>query len=596
MRAGPMGISLLVAVLTLTLVQTASAQEEERDPVLPDIAPRVVEIRGQLEISMPSLQRQPLVGFNPPPQVASIPADRQPFVETYKQESVDLPTSPLDPPRPPEVASLISRSPRNGLIEASAGRYFSRLVRLRTEWPINNPLAVYSRLDYDGSDGHEPLDSEPDAQSSFDALDAVVGLQHSSARAVAGVEVDGFLNNYLLFGAEPSASAGNLPDSPPEREGRGGGVAAWVRTPAASTIDLDARLHFGTTSYEMPLSTTLSSAEEDFFESRESTIDLDADFRVPIAPAQSIRADARFTGTGRDDDGVAGTVQMFDGAGGIKLMLSRGLELTALGRVMGFEADDHMLLATGERVGGESSVHVSADIRANLYPAEGVRLYAQNRPHADHHTLNSLYRMNPYLANGPIVQPTIYTIDARGGAHYVRGAFEVDVYAGYQQAPNFLYFTRATDDEAYGYGSDLLSTGYDDAEIVLFGGDISVNLPVGLNAAVGLTFRDGSLGDDEVDIPYFGPLLGYGSISYAFADGRGFLQATGRYESAREVDTAQSRTIGDFFDMDLEGSYDLTPALGVVLRFQNLSAGYLERWEDFPQAPSVFMAGLRVRW
>ncbi|MEX1055354.1 MAG: hypothetical protein WED81_04960, partial [Rhodothermales bacterium] len=47
-------------------------QDDPNRPVLPDIAPRVVEIRGQLEISLPSLQRQPLMGFNPPPPVAPI--------------------------------------------------------------------------------------------------------------------------------------------------------------------------------------------------------------------------------------------------------------------------------------------------------------------------------------------------------------------------------------------------------------------------------------------------------------------------------------------------------------------------------------------
>ena len=596
MRSLSLAAILLVGAFTLPAFQAAHAQDDPDRPVLPDIAPRVVEIRGQLEISMPSLQRQPLVGFNPPPEVAPIPPDRRPFVESYKQESVDLPASPLQRPQPPAVSSLISRSPRNGILEASAGRYFSRNIQFRSEWPVTDPVAIYSKLDYDGSDGHEPIESRPEAHASFDALDALVGLQHVGRGAAIGIELDGFLNNYLLFAAEPVASAGNLSDNPPDREGRGGGVSAWVRTQAASTVDLDARIRIGTTSYETLALATSSSGEEDLFDTQESTLDSEAELRYPMAPGQSLRAAARFTGIGRDDDGFAGTAQMLDGAGGVTLTFGRVFELTALARVMTFSVDDHKPLDSGELIGGDSGTHFSAEILANVYPSEGVRLYVQNSPHAEHHTLNALYRTNPYLVDAPIIQPTIYTVDARGGAHVVRGIFEVDLYAGYQLAPNLLYFTRAEDDEAYGYGSDLLSARYDEAEIVVFGGDVSVNLPAGLNAAIGLAVRDGELVDDEIDIPYFGPLLGYGSVSLSFAEGRAFVQATSRYESARYVDAERTRKLGDFFDLDLEGSYELTPSLGAVLRFQNLSAGYLEQWEGYPQSPFVLMGGVRVRW
>jgi len=592
----PLLFALFASLLLLPALQEAHAQDDPERPVLPDIAPRVVEIRGQLEISMPSLQRQPLVGFNPPPQVAPIPADRRPFVETYKQESVELPPSPLQNPQPPAVASLISRSPRNGILEASAGRYFSRNIQLQTELPLSDPVAMYANLDYDGSDGHEPIEERPEAHASFDAMEAMVGLQHTGSSAAIGVEVDGFFNNYALFAAESVASSGNLSDDPPDREGRGGGLTAWVRTQSASRVDFDGRLRIGTTSYETQPSGASSQANDDFYETRESTLDTEADIRLPLAAGQSLRGHARFTGIGRDEDGFAGTVQMFDGAGGIMLTLGRGIELTALARVMTFAADDHKPLESGDSVGGDSQTHISADVLANVYPGGGLRLYVQNRPHAEHHMLNSMHRTNPYVVDAPIIQPTIYTINARGGAHLVQGAFEVDLYGGYQLAPNFLYFARADDDEAYGYGSDLLATRYDEAEIIVFGGDVSVNLPAGLNAAIGLAVRDGELVDDEVDIPYFGPLFGYGSISLSFADGRAFVQATSRYESARYVDAARSRKLGDFFDLDLEGSYDITPSLGVVARFQNLSADFLERWEGYPQSSFVLMGGARVRW
>lgn len=589
-------VALLVCVAFSGGIRSAYAQVDPNRPVLPDIAPRVVEIRGQLEISMPSLQRQPLIGFNPPPTVTPIPPDRRPYVEDYKQESVDLPPSPLQAPEPPSIASLISRQPRNGLIEATAGRYLSRTIRFRTEWPISNPTAVYSRFDYEGSDGHEPFEDQPDARPAFDAMDALVGLQYLGRGAALGVEVDGFLNNYLLYAAERSASAGMLGDGAPDREGRGGGVAGWIRTQATSSIDFDGRVRYGTTIYNTQAAlATASPAFKALFETEESTLDADADLRIPFAPGQSILADARFTGVGRGDDAVAGTVRMFDAGGGVQVGFLRGFELKALGRFMTYASEPHRVVQ-GLTEGAAENTFVSVELSANLYPAEGLRFYVKNEPHADHHTLASLYRQNPYLVDGPILRPTIYTIDARGGGHIVKGAFEAEIYAGFQQAPNFLYFTRSTDADSYGYGTDLLNAHYDEAEIILLGGDVSVNLPAGLNATVGLTVRDGRLTQDDTDIPYFGPLVGRGSLSYSFADGRGFLQATGRYESARFVDVPDARELGDFFDLDVEGSFDITPALGAVLRFQNLSAGYLERWERFEQSPFVLMGGLRVRW
>ena len=584
----PAAAGLVVLFLCCIGAKAANAQDDPNRPVLPDIAPRVVEIRGQLEISLPTLERQPLMGFNPPPPVAVIPPERRPFIEEYKQESIDLPPSPLQAPEPPSVASLIGRQPRNGILEAAAGRYFSRAVRVRTEWPLGDPTAIYSKLDYEGSDGHTPFEDRPEAHDAYETLDALVGLQYVGEGVTAGVELDGFLNQYDLFASERVVSL-----EPPDREGRGGGIAAFVRTPSASNVDLEGRVRYASALY----STDASGAEDETIDSEESSLEADVDLRLALGnTAQSVVGDVHFTGLGRDDDGIAGTVQMLDAGAGMRIIFARGLDLTARGRLMTFAAEDHKIIPGGGAEGAGDGTYLGVDVAANLYPAEGVRLFVENRPHAEHHTMASLYRDAPYLVDQPVVQPTIYTIDARGGGQLVRGAFEAELFGGYQRAPNFLYFTRSDNFESYQYGNSLISTNFAEAEIIRVGGAVSVNLPAGFNATVGLTVRDGRLTDEDTDIPYFGPLVGRGSVSYSFADGRGFIQATGRYESARYVDIPDARRLGDFFDLDLEGSYNFSPALGAVVRFQNLSAGYLERWEGHDRASFVLMGGLRVRW
>ena len=90
-------MAALIPVAVLAL-RTASAQDPQ--PVLPNLAPREVEIRGQLVIQFPALERQPLIGFNPPPRIPTIPADRRPLVEEYKQNRECHSILPLGAERP----------------------------------------------------------------------------------------------------------------------------------------------------------------------------------------------------------------------------------------------------------------------------------------------------------------------------------------------------------------------------------------------------------------------------------------------------------------------------------------------------------------
>lgn len=579
---------ILPAILgVLLVVPSALAQEtqNQNEPALPDIAPRVVEIRGQLEISLPSLQRQPLSGFNPPPRVATIPRDRIPYMEEYKQESVDLPNSPLNAPEPPPVASLIALQPRYGQIEASAGRYFSRAVRFRTEWPVSDAAAIYSRLDYHGSDGHEPKESLDNATASFDLLDAMVGLQFHARTVAVGGEVDGFLNKYRVYGAAPALNA-PVRDEPPTRDGRGGGGTLWLRTQASTGVDLDARIRLATGTFETDaLGDTPVGGLEEAFIRKENIFQGRAMLDLPLAGRQGLRGDMQFTGLGFDERAIGESVWMLDGAGGVQLALQRTLELRGLARIMSYSA-------------GNDGPHsfVSPDLRLDFYPTTGVQLYAANRPRAEHHTTASLYRDSPYLVDEPVVQPTIYTMDARGGGRIILGVFEADLHAGYSRSPNFLFFRRASDLESNGYASGLVTAQYDNAEITYVGGDVAVNLPAGLNASAGITVRDGTLTELDEEIPYFGPIVGRGALSYSFAQGRGFLQATTTYESARRVDVGDSFKLGDYFDLDFMASYDITESIGALVRLENLSAGYLERWELHEESPFVVGVGIRARW
>jgi len=576
---------LVVFTCLFTLAVPASAQDNQTTQVLPDIAPRVVEIRGNLELSLPSLQRQPLVGFNPPPRVAPIPPDRHPYVEEYKQESIDLPPSPLEAPQPPPVASLIGGTPLRGSLEAAGGRYLSRSVRFRSEWSATDAAAIYSRLDYEGAQGHEPDGVLDEVTASSDALDALVGLQTMNRWVTVGFELDGFMNAYRLFGAQPASGYGELRDDPPYRDGRGGGARLWMVTQAATGSDIDLSVRYGVASYETDALRSESTASDEPFLRSETALEVDGGLIAQLSDLQDVLGDVHFTGLGFDDETVGSNVRILDAAGGLKVGSGQRFQVSGLARIMTFAAGD-----------SASGFYASPDFLVSYSPANELRVYLQNDPRAEHRSTASMYRESPFLLDEPAVQPTIYTVDARAGTRIQAGVFEADLHAGLSRAPNFRYFERAAAAESHGFARGLVAADYEDAEIRYAGGDLSVVLPAGLVVSAGMTVRDGMLTDEEEEIPYFGSVLARGSLSYSFLDGRGFVRTTSTFESSREVDTEGSRRLGDYFDLDVDASYGLTESLAALLRLRNLSDGYLERWEYHEQSPFIVSVGFRAQW
>ncbi|MDX1740930.1 MAG: hypothetical protein R3178_06535, partial [Rhodothermales bacterium] len=139
----------------------ARAQDEPAQPVLPDLAPREVEIRGQLQISFPSLRRQPLVGFNPPPRVPDIPSDRRPRIESYSEAGAPITKTPLEKPDPPGMAALTGATPFWAEAELSTGRYFTRLLRGTASKQVGEGRQLDLAIRYEGSDGHTiPSDTD----------------------------------------------------------------------------------------------------------------------------------------------------------------------------------------------------------------------------------------------------------------------------------------------------------------------------------------------------------------------------------------------------------------------------------------------------
>jgi hypothetical protein len=118
----------------------------------------------------------------------------------------------------------------------------------------------------------------------------------------------------------------------------------------------------------------------------------------------------------------------------------------------------------------------------------------------------------------------------------------------------------------------------------------------GMEASAGISVRDGVLVGDDDAIPYFSPVVANAMLSVSFADQRGLLQTTGTIESPRPVDRAASDEVRTFVSFDVEGSYEVTSLLDVVLRLRNLGPRAPKRWARYPQPPATVMGGFRIHW
>ncbi|QXD15361.1 hypothetical protein GQ464_018535 [Rhodocaloribacter litoris] len=577
-----------MGLLLLFTAVPAQAQQHQDDPALPDLAPREVEIRGQLEIVFPSLQRQPLIGFNPPPRVPDLPAGRRPYIEPYKQDSADLPPGPLQRPDPPRADLLAGKPPLRGVFEAGAGRYLSRSFRGRLGLPVSETALFTGRLDYEGADGFEPFDTRPGLKTPFDALEAELDLHTASAVLATGLTFDAFFDRYTLYGTERPVRSVYAEN--PEREGRGGGLGVWLQTRAAADIALDARLRYGSTRFETSVLTD-QATDTGLFSRRERRLDLDATGTVPF-PTGDLDLTARLSTAGLDTDALPGnTVQTYEAGAAFRFLYGNAYHVRLGLTVLGFRA-------LGQTPGGgnRTAGYLSPDVRIDLYPGPGLNVYLQHRPTMQVHTLAELYRLSPYLVDEPRLQPTLRTVNAEAGVHYFVGRLHLTGRAGYVQAPNFLYFRNAGGTGTAIYDRGLTTAEYGDARILHLGGEAAFSLTGGLHASAGVTLQDGHLPDEEADIPYFPALTAHTMLSLAFASGKGLLQLRGTLESPRyrDFDRTPENRVDTFFDLDAGASYRFSPWVGAGLQVDNLLGGRRERWDNYPQMPGVVRGTLFI--
>ncbi|BBM69833.1 TonB-dependent receptor [Rhodothermus marinus] len=549
--------------------------------ILPDLAPREVEIRGTLEISFPSLQRQPLIGFNPPPLVPQISPDRQPYVEPYRQAAAALSPVSLKRPDPPAIATIGRGNPANGLFESTLGRYLTRSFNGYLEYPLAGGLTPYAALIYTGSSGFQPFAERSDLEAPYDLLDARTGLAYTG-RLQAGLELGGFAHRYRLY-----SLVRDLTYSAPRREGQGGYVQLRVAPSAQDDLEgfLQVRLstiRYATTYPAGFFNQSLRPIERTLLERR---LDLSGALSYPFATG-TLSFDLQGHVAGIDPQAfLESDVRSLAVGATWQFAFGPTLQLTVGGRLLGLEATP-----TNTR-----AFYVSPVLELALFPASGTRLYVRQQPSLEAYRLDELLQETPVLDQPLIPQPALRSVDLEAGGEFFLGTLRLQTAAGFTQAPleRYRYQIR----RSFPPVVSVTRLNYAEQRRLYLRTEATLTLPAGLQGTLGLTFQQVNLQETNQRVPYEPNWLAHLLLSYRFAQQRGFVQLLGRYEGVRYAAFNKQDRLSPYLDLDLQATYQLTTAIGVVARLENLAPRrYRTRWLYYPEPSAIFSAGMRIRW
>lgn len=573
----------LVASLVLPITAVSQDQEEESDDPaqLPEIAPREIEIRGQLQIAFPSLQRQPLDGFSSDPPLPSVPDTHRPYVESYKQELEDLPESLPELETTTQSLEAAQAPPARGFFETGTGRYFTRFAEGRLSVPLTQSETFTVHGDYSGTEGFTAFET-PSVQTPSDDAEASLSFESRRDPVVFDARLHGAAHQYTLYGATPALGSTVL--RAPERDAYSLGSMLRLRT--RGTVESTLQASYDYTQYSTQFMSADQGAADVFSESR---FKAQGDVRIPIGPLPP-RLDAEGTHSRFGGDVPAETAFDLDLGASVPLLSTEPLSVNAGARLLTFEAPAD---PTQQNTPSAEATFIvpSADVQWNLTRASS--LYFRNSPRLREGSLSQLYSDNPYAEHAPSLRPTLETTNAEAGLRFSAGPIRVSTVAGYRYAPSYQYFEPGGDAR---YTQGIFDVTYESARIIHGGGQLALEGTDNLQMSVRVSLRDGELTEMGTIIPNFAPLTADAMFSYSFADNQGRLQLNGHFRSARYPTTARQETLDPYFSADLEGSYAVTSSFDIVAQAKNLSVESPTLWARYPRPPAMLTAGVRIHW
>ena len=584
-------LTFVVFLAGLALPAGASFAQADQDTLLPDLAPREMEILGNLEITFPQLRRQPLSGFNPPPRIYEVPRGWRPWTGDYKQPSADLPgTSLIQPVSPPATIS-VGQHPHKGELSLGIGRYLSREVRAQAAFDLGPNVVMYGSAFHEGLDKFEPFDDTLGTEAPEQNYDGVAGLTYRSGATSAGVEVSGFFRELDLYGAR----ADTAPFASPERDGQGFGGKVWVATGETSKLPVLLSAEYRANTFETSLTgaefapsvdgSLLAVAGETKFGMGGRSLQLDG--QVSITGQEGIFAplDSMLMVDSKND------VTTYRTGGELRIETGKRSVLRVGAQMHGYSVSQSFS-AVGLQTFDESKLYVAPRISFVNMIASGTEIYVKNTPIVLVSDQSEMFRFNPFLVDGALALPELSVVNVEGGIVFYKGPVRVAARSGITTYESLRYF--AGSDSPF-FGPGFFDVHYGNADVLFAGGDIGVTFPGQFSATISGQWQSAKL-DNDLDVPYYPKFDGGLRASYVFADDRALLQVDGKFVGERNVDAIASRQLSGYVDMAFLGSYYFENGVGIFGRVHTMTGDTFERWDGYPVADWVTLGGIRLRW
>ena len=534
---------------------------------LPEIAPREIEIRGERQVALPSLERQPLTGFTSPPSIPTVPPDYRPYTGSYDQPLEGLPER-LPVPETASTSMDPTAEPARGYLEGGSGRYFRRFFEGRVGVPLSSRSELSVHGAYTGTEG-DPND---------DVAKANVRLTHTQDPVRINAMAHGNVQRYALFGASP---VGPTATQVPDRESYSAGGAVQLRH-TDSAAPARAEVRYDQTQYTSLLA---PGTGELTYDQQQLGLGGEATVPVPYRPHLSVQYQRSWL----SNDAQTNTAFDVDATGTVSYSPSDPVSLEAGATLLAFDTPAQ---PTQPSAGSAEATFVAPAVNAEWRVAEGARLFLRNRPRLGETSLEHLYATNPYAQHAPSLRPTLETTNAEAGLTLTRGLVRLVAAAGYRYAPTYRYFALS----AQGAYEGLHGVQYDAARFLEGRGEVALQGVEGVQASLGLTVQDGTLPDLDTSIPNIASVTADALLTLSFAGGDGFLKAYGQFHGPRDAGLNRSVRLDPYFSMDLEGAYAVGSDLELVARAEQLSIDAPTRWANYPQPVAALSVGLRLRW
>ncbi len=568
------------------LVLLAAPVEARQDASLPDLAPRQVEITGDLTIAFPALRRQPIVGFNPPPRVPDIPSSRIPYAEAYAQRSADLPPSPLQPPEPPQVSAIERRLGANGLIDARLGAYLDRSLTADVTLVQTDETTLLYDLDYFGTDGLDLVVGGTPLTTGRDFFQTGFDLEQRAGALILGLDGSGYRSSYGLFGAIPDAAGPALANASRVFNGFEGALSLSSRPGSRN------RLHLTT-------SVGASSVDTDVFDpavridpttNREATyVELDAGVAFPIRDGE-IRFQALGTAMGLDSSSFPGsTVTSGMATAELAWQYSSKLFIRAGAAIMGFDSEQQTLVDPSR-----SLSYLAPIVGLEYLISEAISLEALARPVMSSGRFNEVMRENPIVADEPLMLPSIATVDAKVGMRMQSELVTIGVAGGWRDQP-FRRVAFEPGPNTRGYTSGYPSLTYRSTDVIYSTFDLTIIPLRGLQIGLDALWQQAKLAGTGEQAPYTSPLVFGGFVSLGLLNGDLESRVEFSHETNRHADLGKTQEIPAITSISAMFSWFFHRNYGITTGVRDMG-GDPQFWRNYAYESNVFFLGFRYRW